>query len=63
MIDNENLQFKRFANATDEYVSIRAKHRIMVPTGKIGLAWDGGDARLLSSDQVSPFFHCIGSTQ
>lgn len=51
-IENNNLIFKGFANATDEHVHILAKHRIMVPEGRIGLAWDGGDAQLLSGDRI-----------
>ena len=51
-IDNNNLLYCGMANAADEYVNILAKHRVMIPVGRMGLAWDGGDARLLNSGQV-----------
>mmetsp|Transcript_37908 Transcript_37908/g.55878 ORF Transcript_37908/g.55878 Transcript_37908/m.55878 type:complete len:656 (+) Transcript_37908:75-2042(+) len=65
IINNNDLIFRGFAKATDENVSILSKHRIMVPVGRIGLAWDGGDALLLNSDQVyyidNNLFKYVGS--
>lgn len=52
IIDNENFIFHGIQSATKEYVAIRSKHRVMVPTGRLGLAWDGGDATLLTSERV-----------
>lgn len=51
-IENDQLIFRGLADATAEHVHILAKHRIMVHEGRIGLAWDGGDAVVLDSDQV-----------
>jgi hypothetical protein len=52
LIENNNVVFNGFVSATSESVTVLAKHRIMVPEGRIGLAWDGGDAQLLTSDRV-----------
>ena len=43
-ICSSTFRFEKFANATDEHVSLGARHRIIVPAGKIGLGFKQGEA-------------------
>lgn len=45
-INNATLQFKCFRQSTDEHISIGSKHRITVPAGRVGLAFERGSPLL-----------------
>ena len=65
MINHPNFRFERMVESTSEHIEIGSKHRIMVPAGLVGLAYDGGRAVLLESGKVynidSPTFKYMGS--
>ena len=44
-------------NANAEYIKANSKHRILIPLGKIGLAWEGNKSILLDSHEP----YCIDS--
>jgi hypothetical protein len=67
-INNPNFAFDPntgfFSNNT-EHISVCSKHRIVVPSGKLGLAFSRGKAVLLNPCHVynvdSPYFTYVGS--
>eukprot|EP01138_Halocafeteria_seosinensis_P003298 gb/GECG01003373.1/.p1 GENE.gb/GECG01003373.1/~~gb/GECG01003373.1/.p1 ORF type:complete len:320 (+),score=22.05 gb/GECG01003373.1/:1-960(+) len=48
-ICSSTFRLEKFANATDEHVSLGARHRIVVPAGKIGLGFKRGEALFFRS--------------
>ena len=63
-INNPNFQFDPntsfFSNDTEQ-ISVCSKHRIVVPSGKIGLGFMRGKAVLLNPCQVRSCGHCTSS--
>lgn len=64
-INHPRFVFSGFKSTTDECISIGSKHRIRVPAGRIGLAWDSGEPLFIEPGQVvnvdSPTFSFAGS--
>eukprot|EP00750_Incisomonas_marina_P032287 INCI910.1.p1 GENE.INCI910.1~~INCI910.1.p1 ORF type:complete len:713 (+),score=132.37 INCI910.1:127-2139(+) len=67
-INNPNFSFDPatgFYNNNTEHINICSKHRIVVPSGKLGLAFSRGKAKVLNPCQVynvdSPYFTYSGS--
>lgn len=64
-INNARFAFVGFRESTDEHINVGSKHRITVPAGKIGLAWDLGEPIILEPGQVynidKATFRYIGS--
>lgn len=46
-ICNERFAFVGFRDSTDEHINVGSKHRIVVPAGRVGLAWNEGEPLLL----------------
>ena len=64
-INNPLFKFEKFAVARDEYICSRSKHRITVPTGRIGLGREKGVPTILEAGQTiyvdSSMFQYVGS--
>ena len=64
-INQPNLRWIGFKKLTSEYMNVGAKHRIVIPAGKIGLAWENGKPLILEHGQVyeisSPYFKYVKS--
>ena len=64
-ICNERFAFVGFRDSTDEHISVGSKHRIVVPAGRVGLAWNAGEPLLLDPGRIynidSPTFRFVGS--
>lgn len=64
-IDNPALKFEGFKQRTKEYISVGQRHRILVPSGKIGLAWNKGEPMVIEHgkvlDIVSGYFKYVSS--
>ena len=64
-INHPNFKFESMVESTREHIGLGSKHRIIVPAGLVGLAYDGGRAVLLESGKVynidSPTFSYCGS--
>jgi len=65
MINHPQFNFMQFVPSTTEHIECGSKHRIMVPAGKVGLAYDGGRAILLQAGRMvnvdSATFKYMGS--
>ena len=66
-INQPNLRWIGFKKLTTEYISVGSKHRIVIPDGKIGLAWDNGKPTILKHGEVynisSPYFRYVKSVE
>jgi len=51
-INNQGFRWLGFHNSTDEHIACGSKHRVIVPNGKLGLAWDCGQAVILEPQKV-----------
>jgi len=51
-INNPRFKFGGFVNSSNELISICAKHRILVPAGKVGLGWDRGKPVMLEAGKI-----------
>ena len=64
-INNPQFNFIGSVDTTTECIVVGSKARITVPSGKIGLAWEKGEACILEHGSVierdSPFFKYSGS--
>jgi hypothetical protein len=64
-INNPTFAFLGFKSSTSEVISVGSKHRVCVPAGKIGLAWERGAPILLETGTIhnidSPYFAYAGS--
>lgn len=64
-LNNPRLKFEGFRSSTDEHIGHGARNRVLVPSGRIGLAWDRGQPLVLESGRVynflSPTFRYDGS--
>ena len=66
-INQPNLRWIGFKKLTTEYISVGSKHRIVIPDGKIGLAWDNGKPTIFKHGEVynisSPYFRYVKSVE
>merc|ERR1719231_1050096 len=64
-IDSPAFQFEGFVRRTKEHINVGRLHRVLVPAGKIGLAWDKGAPIVVEHGEVfetvSGFFSYKGS--
>lgn len=51
-INSPSFTFHGFKDSTDEEIKIGSKHRIVIPSGKVGLAWDNGSPILLETGRT-----------
>ena len=51
-LNNPNLRYLGFKDVTVECINVGTKYRIMIPDGKVGLAWDKGKPIVLDHGQV-----------
>lgn len=51
-INNQGFRWLGFHSSTDEHIACGSKHRVIVPNGKLGLAWDCGQAVILEPQKV-----------
>merc|ERR1711981_485967 len=51
-INNGSFEWKGFVSAQKEHFSICSKHRLLIPEGCVGLAWDNGKPILLDSGKI-----------
>ena len=49
-INNPCFRFLGFRNSTDEHIECGSKHRVIIPAGRLGLAWDRGAAVVLEPE-------------
>lgn len=65
MVNHPQFQFVKMADSSSEHIEIASKHRILVPAGRIGLAYNDSRAITLDSGAVfnidSPTFKYVGS--
>lgn len=65
MVNHPQFQFVKMADSSAEHIEIASKHRILVPAGRIGLAYNDSRAITLDSGSVfnidSPTFKYVGS--
>ena len=45
LINHQRMTFLGFKQSTDELINAGSKYRILVPAGKIGLAWNHGESK------------------
>ena len=64
-INNPRFRFLGHRHSTEEHIACGSKHRVTVPAGKLGLAWDAGKPMLLEAGAVynvdSPTWNYVGS--
>lgn len=64
-INNPRFTFLGFRESTEEHISVGSKHRILVPAGRIGCAWQDGEPLFLEPGRVynidSPRFSYVNS--
>lgn len=64
-INSPRFEFLGFRDSTDEHIRVGSKHRIVVPSGKVGLGWENGSPLLLETGKTynidSPTFSYAGS--
>lgn len=64
-INNPRFRFVGHRHSTEEHIACGSKHRVTVPAGKLGLAWDAGKPMLLEAGAVynvdSPTWNYVGS--
>jgi regulator of protease activity HflC (stomatin/prohibitin superfamily) len=64
-VNQPNLKWIGMKNLVSEYIAVGSKHRIVIPAGKIGLAWDNGKPVILEHGDVynisSPYFKYVKS--
>lgn len=46
-VNHPRFEFRGFAPASAEYINVGSKHRILMPAGRLGLAWQAGQPLLL----------------
>lgn len=51
-INNGSFEWKGFVDSRKEHIAICSKHRLLIPEGKVGLAWDNGKPILLDSGKI-----------
>ena len=51
-INNGSFEWKGFVDAQKEHFAVCCKHRLLIPEGKVGLAWDNGKPILLDSGKL-----------
>ena len=63
--NNPNFEWKGTVDRSSECISVGSKARIVVPSGRLGMAWDKGDPLVLEHGKVieidSPYFEYKGS--
>lgn len=57
IISHPRFKFLGFRSASDEWIQVGSKHRILLPAGRLGLAWEGGSALILTpKDDNQPLY-------
>lgn len=53
-INHARFNFLGLASATTEHLEVGSKHRIVIPAGRLGLAWDAGRSLILEPTNAEP---------